>query len=111
MRKTQKVMMGVTTTALALGLTGCGSSNAERPSQPTDQNCRDWDWDDDEGVYVCDDSNSTYHGHYFYGGRYYKDKNSLLNSSDDKSYKNSSSSKGESQTSSGFGSGSKSYGG
>ncbi|WP_332650444.1 aminotransferase yhxA [Lysinibacillus sp. 54212] len=111
MGKTQKIMIGVTTTALTLGLTGCGSSTAELPPQPTDQECRDWDWDDDDGVWVCDDSTSTYRGHYFFGGRYYKDKNSLLKSSDYMSYKNGSSFKGGSQTSSGFGSGSKSYGG
>ena len=48
-------MLGVTTTALTLGLAGCGSSTAELPPKPTDQACDDWDWDDDQGVWICDD--------------------------------------------------------
>ena len=43
--------------------------------------------------------------------RYYKNKNALLTSTDYTNYKNSSSFKGGSLTSSGFGSGLKSYGG
>ena len=110
MGNTRKIMLGVTTTALTLGLTGCSSSSVDLPPQPTDGNCDDWDWDDEQGVWVCDDD-STYRGHYYYGGRYYKDKNSLLISSDYEKYKNSASFKGGTQSSSGFGSGSKSYGG
>ena len=110
MEKTRKVMLGVTTTALAMGLAGCGSSTAELPPKPNDEACDDWDWDDDQGVWICDDSNSSHRG-YYDGGRYYKNKNALLTSTDYANYKNSSSYKGGSKSSSGFGSGSKSYGG
>lgn len=109
--KTKKVMVGITTTALTFGLTGCGSSTAVG-SPPNDQYCNDWEWDDDDGVWECDDSHSSYYGHYYYGGKYYKNKSSLINSSDYKSTKSSSSTvQGGNKTSSGFGSGSKSYGG
>ena len=111
MGKTRKIMLGVTTTALTMGLAGCGSSTAELPPKPTDQACDDWDWDDDQGVWICDDSNSSHRGYYYYGGRYYKNKNALLKSTDYTNYKNSSSYKGGGKSSSGFGSGSKSYGG
>lgn len=104
--KTRKVMVGVTTTALTLGLAGCGSNTAEG-SPPDDQYCNDWEWDNDDGVWECDDRHSSYYGHYYYGGSYYKDKNSLLKNSSFKSSKSSSSV----NKSSGFGSGSKSYGG
>lgn len=110
MGKTRKIMLGVTT-VLTMGLVGCGSSTAELPAKPTDRACDDWDWDDDQGVWVCDDHDSTHHGSYFYGGRYYKNKNALLMSTDYTNYKNSSSFKGGSLSSSGFGSGLKSYGG
>jgi len=101
-------MLGVTTTALTLGLAGCGD---ERPPKPTDEACDDWDWDDDQGVWVCDDHNSSRSGYYYYGGKYYKNKNALSKSTDYANYKNSSSFKGGSKSSSGFGSGSKSSGG
>ena len=111
LEKTRKIMLGVTTTALTMGLAGCDSSTAELPSQPTDQGCDDWDWDDDQGVWVCDDQNSSHRGYYYYGGHYYQNKNALLKSADYTNYKNSSSYKGGSKSSSGFGSGSKSSGG
>lgn len=109
--KTQKVMIGITTTALTLGLAGCGSNSAEVSSPPNDPNCSDWEWDDDDGVWECDDGRSSYYGHYYYGGRYYKNKSSLLNSKDFTSKNNSSSTVSGSKTSSGFGSGSKIFGG
>jgi hypothetical protein len=108
--KTRKVMVGITTTALTLGLSGCGSNSAEG-APPNDQNCNDWEWDNDDGVWECDDSRSSYYGHYYYGGRYYKSKSSLLNSKDFTSTKNSSTINNGSKTSSGFGSGSKIFGG
>ena len=36
--------------------------------KPNDKSCSDWDWDDELGVWQCDDSSSGYRGHYFYGG-------------------------------------------
>ena len=35
--------------------------------EPNDNSCSDWDWDDELGVWQCDDSSSGYRGHYFYG--------------------------------------------
>ncbi|WP_425340347.1 aminotransferase yhxA [Ammoniphilus resinae] len=101
--KTGKVMAGISTTVLALGLAGCGSNPPGPP--PNDPSCRDWEWDSDDGVWVCDDRSSSHSGSYYHGGRYYKSKSSLQHSSAYKSYKSSSSFKG----SSGFGSGSKSF--
>ena len=120
MGKTKKVMAGISSTVLMLGLVGCGSDyeSQDIPSVPQDTGCTDWEWDMDDGVWECDDNSSGYYGHYYYGGRYYKNKTALHNSNDFISYKNSSSFKGSSGTSnssinksSGFGSGSKSFGG
>lgn len=98
MKKTQWLITGVLTSLIAGTLTGCSQ---ELPPKPDDNRCSDWDWDDEEGVWECDDTHSRYFGHYFYGGTFYKNKSALLNSSAYKSYKSSSSFKG------GFGSGSK----
>ena len=47
------------------------------PPKPNDNSCSDWDWDDELGVWQCDDSSSGYRGHYFYGGRYYQNKSTF----------------------------------
>lgn len=109
--KTRKVMIGISTTALTLGMAGCSSNNAEIPPPPDEQSCDEWEWDSDDGVWECDDSHSSHFGYYYLAGRYFKSKSSLLNSSEYKSYKSSSSFHGGSKASSGFGSGSKSFGG
>jgi hypothetical protein len=123
--KTKKVMAGISSTALMLGLAGCGSSSdpyaaADIPPAPEDQECTDWEWDLDDGVWECEDSSSGYYGHYYHGGKYYSSKSLLNKSKSYSSYKNSSTFKGISSTgssgssskmSSGFGSGSKSFGG
>ncbi|MBY0097804.1 aminotransferase yhxA [Mesobacillus maritimus] len=125
MNKTNKVMAGISSTALMLGLAGCGSSSdpyaaVDIPPAPEDQECTDWEWDLDDGVWECEDSNSGYYGHYYHGGKYYSSKSLLTKSKSYSSYKNSSTFKGISSTgssgssskmSSGFGSGSKSFGG
>ena len=104
-------MIGVTATALTVGMAGCGSSNADVPPKPTDSNCGDWEWDDDDGAWECDDDTSSYYGHYYHGGYYYGNRSLLLNNKAYKSYKNSSSFKGGVKASSGFGSGTKTSGG
>ena len=120
--KTSKVMVGITSTALMLGLVGCNSKSQEIPPTPGDSSCSDWEWDEDDGVWECEDSRSSYFGHYYYGGLYHKSKSALYKSKDYISYKNSSSFKGSAgisdgskngsiKKSSGFGSGSKSFGG
>jgi len=117
MTKTKKVMAGISSTAIMLGMTGCGSSQgvyADIPPVPDSQDCTEWEWDLDDGVWECEDSNSDYYGHYYHGGKYYSSKPSLYKSSSYSSYKNSSSFKGSSSTSklsSGFGSGSSVFGG
>jgi hypothetical protein len=106
------------------------------PPQPNDQNCSQWSWDQGDGVWECQDGGSSYYGHYYHGGRYYRSKPELYKSSEYNNYKNSSSFKGGGSTvsnssgtsttssagsdgsdgsavkgSTGFGSGSKSFGG
>lgn len=120
MSKTKRMMVGITSTAMMLGLTGCTSAEyveEDIPDPPEDTSCSDWEWDAEDGVWECDDSTSTYYRSYFYGGTYYKDKKSLYASSAYKTYKSSSSFKGSSgsttttKKTSGFGNGSTSTGG
>ncbi|WP_196237969.1 aminotransferase yhxA [Calidifontibacillus erzurumensis] len=116
MDKTKKVMAGISSTVLMLGLVGCGSELETAPL-PEDSYCTEWEWDYDDGVWECDDFDSHYYGHSYYGGRYFKTKSDLYKSKDYMAYKNSSSFLGSSVTdssikkSSGFGSGVKSFGG
>lgn len=98
-KKTHWLITGVITSLVAGSLAGC--TQQDLPPEPDDNRCSDWDWDDEEGVWECDDRSSRHYGHFFYGGAFYKSKSSLLKSSAYKSYKSSSSFKG------GFGSGSK----
>ena len=139
--KTKKVLAGVSATAVSLVLAGCGTSSSSTPEtlyssttippQPTDQSCNDWEWDADDYAWECDDSRSSYYGHYFYGGKYYKSISSLKSSSSGKAYteqvnlsksnsggysdsgssSSTSSYSSGSRSSSGFGSGSSSSGG
>ena len=104
-------MVGISATALTLSLAGCDdTSSSSLPPKPTDESCNDWEWSEEAGVWRCDESHSGHHGAYYYGGRYYKDKSQLQNNSDYINYKNSDSFKAV-QSSSGFGSGLKSFGG
>jgi hypothetical protein len=97
-KKTQWLITGVLTTLVTGTLSGCSD---DLPPKPEDTACADWDWDDEQGVWQCDDNNSRYYGHFFYGGAFYRSKSSLLKSPSYKSYQSSSSFKG------GFGSGTK----
>lgn len=160
MSKTNKVMTGIISTAFLLNLAACNkeaeeeypktssSGNASTiPDPPMDSSCTDWEWDEYDQVWECDDSSSSHYGHYYYGGHYYNTRTALhkssafkaakakstsgssstysnksTNSSTNSSANNSSINKGSSvgtgkenkssaKRSSGFGSGSKSYGG
>ncbi|MFC4323120.1 aminotransferase yhxA [Litchfieldia salsa] len=102
--KTKKLLAGVTSVAMIASIVGCQNNT---PALPDDSNCDEWEWDDDDGVYECDETTSSYYGHYFYGGSYYSNKASLLKSPSYQNYKNSSSFKGGK----GFGSGSSFSGG
>jgi hypothetical protein len=107
-KKTRKVLSGISGAALLVGMAGCGASNS-LPAQPSNSQCGEWEWEYDDGVWECEDSSSRYYNQYYHGGTYYPSRANLKNSSSYKSYRNSSSFKGSSSTSSsGFGSGSKS---
>jgi hypothetical protein len=143
MRKTKKVMAGISAAALMMGLVGCNSNQQsapepdwdeddlsgeeedwssgdgqDRPPAPEDTDCTDWEWDEEDGVWECDDSRSPYFGHFFFGGMFFANRSMLYNSNDYKKYKNSSAFKGarldskynntNPKGSSGFGSGSRS---
>lgn len=97
--KTKKLITGAVASIFAVGLTGC--SDPGLPPPPDNLECNDYEWDDDLGVWECDDYDSRYYGHFFYGGKVFSSKSSLLKSQTYKSYKSSSSFRG------GFGSSSK----
>lgn len=97
--KTKKLMTGAMASIFAVGLTGCNDPDLPPPPEGTD--CNDFEWDDDLGVWECDDYDSRSYGYFFYGGKLFSSKSSLLKSSGYKSYQSSSSFKG------GFGSSSK----
>jgi hypothetical protein len=97
--KTKKLLAGASASIFAVGLAGCNDPDLPPPPENTD--CNDYEWDDDLGVWECDDYDSRHYGHFFYGGNIFKSKSSLLQSQSYKSYKSSSSFKG------GFGSSSK----
>ena len=96
--KTKWLVGGVLASLMTGTLFGCAQ---DVPPEPNDNSCSDWDWDDELGVWQCDDSSSGYRGHYFYGGTYYQNKSTFKNSSAFKSYQSSAEFKG------GIGSGSK----
>ncbi|KGM44621.1 hypothetical protein P9D43_10125 [Neobacillus niacini] len=107
MKKTQWLISGVLTSLMA-GTTLAGCSQAQDlPPVPEDTDCADWEWDDDEGVWQCDDNRSSHYGHFFYGGMFFHSRSALLNSSAYKSYRSSKSYKSSSSFKGGFGSGSK----
>ncbi|KAA0545280.1 hypothetical protein FZW96_18050 [Bacillus sp. BGMRC 2118] len=99
--KTKRLLAGITAAVVAGSLVGC-SDEADRPAPPTDTDCDDWEWDNSDGVWECDDNSSRYYGHYFYGGGFFRNKSALYSSPSYKSYKSSSSFQGGK----GFGSGS-----
>lgn len=51
-------------------LSGCGSDNA-KAERPDDPDCDDYEYDNDEGVWYCDDSSSTHSGFFYWGGSYF----------------------------------------
>ena len=104
MSKTKNLMLGVIAGFASIGIAGCSN---DVPPPPKNKDCNDWKWNSSDGVYECDEGSSRHYGSSYYGGRYYSNRDSLHKSSAFKSYKNSLSFEG----SSGFGSGSKSFGG
>lgn len=80
MSKTKKLMAGVSTSVLALGMTGC-SQNETYQDEPTGYDCDDWEWDDDEGTYYCDDTRSAHYGGYYFLGNMFSSKSAFKKSS------------------------------
>lgn len=117
MKKTNKLMKGVLATAGLITITttmaACESpgNSVAKPPKPKDSTCKNWDWEEDLGVWECDDKKSSYHGGYYYGGTYYSNSSALKSSSGYQSYSKSSSFAGKSTSissgKSGVGSGSK----
>jgi hypothetical protein len=104
----KKVSIALTSGLAASSLAGCGSTqSANIPDMPQNEDCRDWEFDDDEGVWVCDDDNSHYYRSYYHGGSFYPTKKSLHGSKSYKNYKSSNNFAGSSSSKkSGFGKGS-----
>ncbi|QGQ45008.1 hypothetical protein [Metabacillus sediminilitoris] len=100
MSKTTTLITGILSASM---ITAAGCNNESLPPVPEGTDCNDWEWEDDEGVWECDDYDSSHYGYFFYGGKSYSSKSSLKSSSAYQSYKSSSSFKGGS---SGFGKGS-----
>ncbi|KPB04527.1 hypothetical protein [Bacillus sp. CHD6a] len=114
MTKTKKVLSSVSATIFALGMTGCGSNTEEvssLPPEPFDDRCNEYEWDNEEGVYQCDDESSSFYRSYYHGGSFFGSKSSLKKDSSYKTYRNSSSYKSNTTPSKGFGSGSSYSGG
>ena len=103
MGKTKQLMTGVVTSVLAIGMTGCGQDQT-LPEEPTGYECDDWEWDDEEGTYFCDDQRSSHFGSYFLLGSLFSSKSALRNSSGYSKHKSSYQSSGYK---SGIGSGTK----
>ncbi|WP_404460041.1 aminotransferase yhxA [Sutcliffiella horikoshii] len=114
MTKTKKVLTSVSATVFALGMTGCGSGYEESsslPPEPFDDRCNEYEWDNEEGVYQCDDDSSSYYRHYYHGGSFFGNKSSLKKDSSYKNYRNSSTFQSNTTPNKGFGSGSSYSGG
>ncbi|EMA6341908.1 hypothetical protein ACO11K_000146 [Bacillus cytotoxicus] len=98
MTKTKLLVSSVITSLMATTVSGC---TQDLPPKPKDKSCSKWKWDDELGVWRCNDSYSSRGGAYYYGGKYYHNKDTLKKSSAFKSYQASSKFKG------GIGSGTK----
>ncbi|MDF0725602.1 aminotransferase yhxA [Cytobacillus sp. S13-E01] len=103
MTKTKKLLTGIISAAMVTSVAGCNNQQS-LPPEPTDEECRDWEWDGEDGVWECDDRNSPRYGHFFYGGMFFASRSLLRSNSSFQNYKSSNSFKG---AKSGFGSGSR----
>ncbi|GGG10966.1 hypothetical protein GCM10007425_01600 [Lysinibacillus alkalisoli] len=103
MNKTKIMMTGITATALTLA--GCSTTDEEntQSSPPSNQHCKDWDWDEETQVWVCDERRSSYFGHYFLANQFFQNKKALQSSNVYQDHTR--------KATSGFGSGIKSTGG
>ena len=96
LKKGKKLLTGISSIALIASMAGCSSNQTKAPNDPE---CNDWEYDNDDGVWECDDSSSMRYGHSYYGGTYYDSKNNLHKSSAFKSSKSSGFGSGSTSTS------------
>lgn len=73
---------------------------------PADSDCSYWEWDEETGTYYCEDMDSSYANHYFYGGHYYANQHALISNPNYQSSKSNYQSISSSSYKSGIGSGS-----
>lgn len=91
-KKTQKMLRTATAALLCISAAGCNSSKATTNEISPDLypeekgGCREWEWDDETGTYVCDDDSSSYRGYYYYGGTLYRSATALMSNSKYKKY-------------------------
>ncbi len=80
-------------------------NSSSKPAKPNDDRCDNWKWNEEEGVWVCDSTSSSYYRHFFYGGSYFSNRSALSSDPSYSSYKSSSTFKGgfSKGTSGGFG--------
>lgn len=90
------ILVVASAAGLTFGMAGCSDgSSVQQPPKPKDSGCQNWKFDDQKGVWKCQQSNAGHAGAFYYGNRYYSSANDLTSSSAYKSYKSSSSFAGE----------------
>jgi hypothetical protein len=107
LKKTKKLVTTLLAGIVVTSMTGCGSQAAPTVPQPTDPSCKDWEWDENEGVWECDDRASSHYGAYYYGGLFFASRSLLHNNSGFKNYHSDYKNSINKGKSGGFGSGSK----
>lgn len=93
MIRTKKMLKTATAALLGFSVMGCSDSKMTTDEISPDLNpgeaggCREWDWDDDEGAYVCDERGHSNFGYYFFAGQLFRNAGLLHQNSKYKSYK------------------------
>lgn len=93
MLRTKKMLKTATAALVGLSVVGCSDSKVTTDEISPDLNpnraggCREWNWDDKEGVYVCDERNHSNLGYYYFAGRLFQNAKLLHRDSKYKSYK------------------------
>ncbi|WP_412917727.1 hypothetical protein [Metabacillus sediminilitoris] len=62
MSKTTTLITGILSASM---ITAAGCNNESLPPVPEGTDCNDWEWEDDEGVWECDDYDSSHYGYFF----------------------------------------------
>lgn len=93
MIRTKKMLKTATAALLGLSVVGCSDSKMTTDEISPDLDpgeaggCREWDWDDKEGAYVCDERNHLNFGYYFFAGQLFKNAGLLHQNRKYQSYK------------------------